>query len=228
MNRIKLIVCDMAGTTINEGGIVYRTLINTIKDQGIKIKENEIHKWHGANKKEVINHFVHREYGVDEKIENLLLNNFEENLKKQYINNPNITLIDSDLPKLFADIRGLGMKIVLNTGYSKDIQENVLSLLDMKQHIDGYISSEEVKHGRPEPYMIHKLMERFNITDSKEVVKIGDTRNDIFEGLNANCYRTIGVATGADSREKLFDAGAHYVYNSIMDFKIAEPLKKKK
>ena len=33
---IKLLVCDMAGTTVNEGGIVYKTLYNTIKEYGIK------------------------------------------------------------------------------------------------------------------------------------------------------------------------------------------------
>ena len=40
----------MAGTAVNEGGIVYKTLYKTIKDYGIQIEENDISKWYGANK----------------------------------------------------------------------------------------------------------------------------------------------------------------------------------
>ena len=36
----KILVFDMAGTTINENGIVYKTLYNTIKDYGLEINEN--------------------------------------------------------------------------------------------------------------------------------------------------------------------------------------------
>ncbi len=28
---VKMIVCDMVGTTVNEGGLVYKTIYNTIK-----------------------------------------------------------------------------------------------------------------------------------------------------------------------------------------------------
>ena len=58
----------------------------------------------------------------------------------------------------------------------------------MNEFIDDYISSEEVKYGRPYPYMIHKLMERNNIINSQNVIKFGDTNNDVLEGINANCF----------------------------------------
>ena len=87
----------------------------------------------------------------------------------------------------------------------------------MRDFIDDYISSESVPHGRPEPFMIQELMTRFNITDSESVVKVGDSINDILEGKNAGCFKSIGVLSGAESKDKLLDAGADLVINSVMD-----------
>ena len=88
----------------------------------------------------------------------------------------------------------------------------------MNEFIDDYISSEEVKFGRPHPYMIYSLMERNSIISPAEVIKVGDTRNYILEGLNANCLSSIGVLTGADNMDKLVNA--NYILNSIMDINI--------
>ena len=85
----------------------------------------------------------------------------------------------------------------------------------MKDYIDDYISSEEVHRGRPSHFMIHKLMNNLNIDSSKEVIKVGDTRNDILEGLNARCCLSLGVLSGADNKTTLFHAGAQYVLNNV-------------
>ena len=47
-NNIKLIVFDMAGTTVNEGGIVYKTLLSTMKDYGLNVSSME-NWWYGSN-----------------------------------------------------------------------------------------------------------------------------------------------------------------------------------
>lgn len=55
--------------------------------------------------------------------------------------------------------------------------------------------------GRPAPFMIYELMRRHNIYYSTEVVKVGDTKNDIFEGINAKCGTTVGVLSGAGNKK---------------------------
>ena len=92
----------------------------------------------------------------------------------------------------------------------------------MRDFIDGYISSESVPHGRPEPFMIQELMKRFNITDPKQVVKVGDSKNDILEGINAGCLKSVGVLSGAESEENLKKVGADVILNSVMDFDFRE------
>lgn len=220
---IRLIVCDMAGTTVNEGGIVYKTLYKTIKDYGIQIEENDISKWYGANKTEVLNHFlVHDPKFKNQSLQILpeLLENFKINLKKSYFEENCLSLIDPELPTLFNKIRNMGIKIALNTGYSRDIQSGIIDKLNMENFVDGYISSEDVLDGRPKPYMINTLMKRFNIQNSKEVVKIGDSVNDIKEGKNARCKYSVGVLSGAETKENLVNTGADFVINSVMDLEL--------
>ncbi len=228
MNKsIKMIVFDMAGTTINEGGLVYKTLFNTINNFGIKIKERDIEKWHGSNKYDVLDYFLKKHNPSNFfDLQKDLHSNFNNNLINTYSNKDNLKLIHPSIPYLFNDIRKNNVKICLNTGYPKDIQESIISSLNMEEFIDDYISSEEVKFGRPYPYMIHQLMERNAIINSKQVIKIGDTPNDILEGLNANCYQSIGVLSGSNDRDKLLKSGASYVVNNVIDIMSLSFLKK--
>lgn len=216
---VKLLVCDMAGTTVNEGGIVYKTLYNTIKGYDIYIKPDDMKNWYGVNKTEVLQHFINtdNEYKDNETILPQMLDSFKKNLKKSYFEDKSVKLMDPGLPDLFNSFRERGIKIALNTGYSVDIQEALLDTLNMRDFTDGYISSESVPHGRPEPFMIQELMTRFDINESNQVVKIGDSINDILEGKNAGCFKSIGVLSGAESKEKLLDAGADLVIDSVMD-----------
>tara|TARA_B100000886_G_scaffold75754_1_gene49062 strand:+ start:2011 stop:2724 length:714 start_codon:yes stop_codon:yes gene_type:complete len=217
--NIKMLVFDMAGTTINEKGIVYETLYDTMSNFGLNVSRNEICKWHGLNKYEVLNNYLTNDKKVSDEINNCikeqLFSNFDNNLKERYFTSSNIDLIHENLPVLFDKIRKKDVKIALNTGYSKEIQESIIKKLNMNEFIDDYISSEEVKYGRPYPYMIHKLMERNNIINSQNVIKFGDTNNDILEGINANCIASIGVLSGADSFSKL--KNANHIINSVMD-----------
>ena len=86
----------------------------------------------------------------------------------------------------------------------------------MEEYIDDYVSCEEVTFGRPYPYMIYKIMERNNIKSVNNVIKFGDTQNDVLEGLNANCI-TVGVLSGADTKAKLIESRPTHILKSIMD-----------
>ena len=140
---IKLLVCDMAGTTINEGGIVYKTLYNTIKGYDIFIKPDDMKKWYGVNKTEVLQHFINTdyEYRDNEAILPQMLDSFKRDLKKNYFEDKNIKLMDPELPQLFNKLRNNGVKIALNSGFSVDIQESLIENLNMREIIVGYTSS---------------------------------------------------------------------------------------
>ena len=83
---IKLLVFDMAGTTVDEGGIVYKTLFKTMNEFDLEVSETDIHKWHGSNKYEVLDHYLMKKItSTDETIINSLKTqlhtSFNDNLK---------------------------------------------------------------------------------------------------------------------------------------------------
>jgi phosphoglycolate phosphatase-like HAD superfamily hydrolase len=65
------------------------------------------------------------------------------------------------------------------------------------------ITSDEVEKGRPHALMIHKAMKQFGITDSKKVVKVGDTPVDIAEGKTAKCLFSLAVTNGSHTEAEL-------------------------
>ena len=117
-----------------------------------------------------------------------------------------------------------GIKIALNTGYSKEFQREIVNHFNLDLHVDDFISSEEVKYGRPYPYMIHTLMSRFDIRNPKNVAKVGDTKNDMKEGVNACCGINIGVLSGFEGKDALLDSGADVVVNKITDLNQVDDL----
>ena len=60
-SRFKMIVCDMAGTIIKENNIVYKTLYEVIKSFNNSLLQEDINKFKGFNKLEVIDHFVKKQ-----------------------------------------------------------------------------------------------------------------------------------------------------------------------
>jgi len=215
----RFLISDMAGTTIQEKGIVYNSLFNTIKLIKPKLMKSEISKFAGHNKIEVIKHFV-KEEKMDSP--NTVIRNlnseFNYFLKKEYMNNSSVKLIKPELPDYFNMLRYNGVRIALNTGYNIEIQNLLIDKLNMFDFIDDYISSDEVTKGRPYPYMIHELMERNGIDNVSEVVKVGDTAADIREGRNAGCD-TVGVLSGADDIKILMKEDPTFMVNNITNIR---------
>ena len=223
-NKVKMVVLDMAGTTVNEGGIIYKTLFNTLKSFNYDVRENDIKSWHGLNKYHVLDKYINKyDYcktcskNKYQKRKIDVYKTFEGNLQMEYFYENKIKLIDDTLPETLNKIRSQNIKVALNTGYPRDIQKTIIEKLYMREFIDSYISSEDVEFSRPYPYMIYKLMEMHKIESPSQVIKVGDTTNDILEGINACCYKSIGVLSGAETREQLIEAGADLVLNNVVE-----------
>jgi phosphonatase-like hydrolase len=215
LKNIQMIVFDMAGTTINESGIVYQTLYSTMKDFGLQVPKDDQKFWHGADKKEILDQYLVDNNVMTRPIQKDLHTKFFNNLKEQYFESDKIELIHPKLPDLLTTFRQNDIKVALNTGYNNDIQTNIIKKLHMTDYISDYVSGEDVSRGRPYPYMIYKLMERNNIENASKVVKVGDTQKDIFEGLNAGCFSSIGVLSGIGIKETL--RSADFILDSVMD-----------
>ena len=215
LKNVQMIVFDMAGTVINESGIVYQTLYTTMKDFGLHVPKQDKEFWYGGDKKEILDYYLCENQIMTRPIQKDLHTKFFNNLKEQYFESDQVQLIHPKLPELLTDIRKKDIIVSLNTGYNNDVQTNIIKKLHMTDYISDFVSGEDVSRGRPYPYMIYKLMERNNIVNPKQVVKIGDTEKDIFEGLNAGCFSSIGVLSGYGNKTTL--RSADVILDSVMD-----------
>ena len=224
---IKMFVFDMAGTTVNEKGIIYDTIYDTLKLLNYNVYKDDMWSWHGRSKNEILLYYLNNKYNNANPYEihnnnnilkHELLSTFKTNLKINYFNKGNIKLMNYRMPDLFNKIRDEGVKITLNTGYDAEIQQTIIDTLKMDAFIDDYVSSDDVLNGRPYPDMIRLLMKRNEITNPNEVIKFGDTKNDILEGNNAKCFLSVGVLTGAGDENEL--SRADYILNSVMDIRL--------
>ncbi len=118
----------------------------------------------------------------------------------------------------FRFLRGHGVGVALNTGFPREVAEGIIDHLAWEREglIDAWTCSEDVGRSRPDPAMIHALMEDLGVADPETVMKVDDTATGIEEGLNAGAV-TLGVLTGTQTRERLLRARPHDIIESVGD-----------
>jgi phosphonatase-like hydrolase len=219
MNKIKMVVFDMAGTTVNEDNVVYKTLQQAIVDAGFDVSlELVLAEGAGKEKLQAIKSVLLAYTNTDDdKLASDIYGKFLPQLAKAYETYPIIP--QPNAAELFSELRKRNILSILNTGYNLETATSILEKLGWKVTVDfdGLITASDVTKNRPNPDMIELAMKRFNITDGAEVVKVGDSIIDIEEGRNAGCALNIGITTGAHSLEQLQSANPDLVVDNLLE-----------
>lgn len=222
MGRIQLVVFDMAGTTIRDKGNVGQAFVKAFHENGIEVPIEDVKKVMGYRKIDAVIILLFKYYKsggeVSMDLAEKIHETFVSNMIKHYEEDSSL----SPLPyveETFAELKNRGVKLALNTGFPRQIADAILKRLNWTEGetIDAVIASDEVAEGRPEPDMIHALMEKFEITDSAAVAKVGDTEVDVEEGRNAGCGLVVSVTTGAYSREQLEQFNPDRIIDSMAE-----------
>ena len=218
MTDIKLIACDMAGTTIDEHGDVYRALENSVAENGVEVKPEDLQTWMGADKVEAITALLKLGgHEADDATVQKSFDRFRELLSEYYATNPPVGL--PGVEAALRELKNAGMKITLTTGFSADVAGPLLESLGWKigDLLDAVVTSDEVEAGRPYPYMIQKAMERTGVTDPAQVLVAGDTVVDAQAGARAEAGMVCGVLTGKLDEKGFEGTGATHVIGSVAD-----------
>jgi phosphonoacetaldehyde hydrolase len=139
-----------------------------------------------------------------------------------------------------AEIRARGYLVGSTTGYPRSVGEIAARMAaEQGYEPDVMVCADEVPAGRPEPWMLLRALESLRVFPPSAAVKVGDTKADVEEGLNAGAW-TVGITgTGnyvgldrselaalptaqrsklvRDAADKLRHAGAHYLVSSIAE-----------
>ena len=205
---IKLVVFDMAGTTVKDDHDVSKAFQAALKKSDYEVPLELINPLMGYEKNLAIRQILRLHEHNDAKITKELVDKihkaFVGNMIDHYEHGEGIEPLPH-VEETFAKLHEFGIQVAVNTGFSRDIADTIVHRLLWKEKglVDHVIGSDEVELGRPYPYMIQKLMLEGGIEKPGQVAKVGDTEVDVREGQNAECRYVIGITTGIFSREEL-------------------------
>lgn len=220
MGTIGLVVFDVAGTTVaDDGGQVARCFVEALSAAGVEVASADVDLVMGLAKPEAIRRLLGRSGApVLEPVVESIHAGFLARMIDHYRNAPGIVEIPG-ARATFRILRRAGVRVALDTGFSRPILNTVLRRLGWRigADIDATVASDEVDGGRPAPDMIHEAMRRTVVVEPKYVAKVGDTPFDLQEGANARCKLVIGVTSGTYSAEGLRAHPHTHIVASIED-----------
>lgn len=112
---------------------------------------------------------------------------------------------------------GAGVRVCLITGFSGGTLSRVIDTLGWWQRVDLAICPDDVPRGRPWPDLVLTAALRLGVEDVRHIAVCGDTASDMLCGRRAGASIVAGVRTGAHDPERLLDAGASHIIDSVAD-----------
>lgn len=213
-----MVVFDMAGTTVNEDNVVYKTLQQSINKKGYDFTLDQVLAEGGGKEKLEAIKSILKVYAFNNNntLADEIYQDFISLLSEAYENTPVIP--QPHTLELFNVLKERNIKVVLNTGYNAETAELLIEKLGWKKGIeyDSLISSSDVENNRPDPEMIDLAMDIYGIHDSGEVIKVGDSIIDIEEGQKAGCGLNVGITTGAHTFLQLQSANPDFIINDLL------------
>ncbi|HVY93641.1 MAG TPA: HAD hydrolase-like protein [Bryobacteraceae bacterium] len=201
--KIRLIVFDVGGTIIQDRGDVPEAFIGAFAKRGMTVTPEEIAKWRGAAKREVVRRFAaerSKAKGAElDKLVAAIYADFNARTIEAYRAVPPITGAEAAFEKL----RARGILLTASTGFGHEIAASIFQRLGWEKYFVTVVTGDDVKDGRPAPYMIFRAMEAAKVTSVAEVMAVGDTPLDLQAGANAGARAVVGVLSGASKRERL-------------------------
>jgi phosphonatase-like hydrolase len=216
--KIQLVVFDMAGTTVDEGNVVYKTLRMIVNKYGGDFSLGEVLEQGGGKEKRqaiqdlLVNRFD--EVELPSRVDAAFAE-FKETLAMAYANLEVRPCPGTE--ELFAFLRKQKIQIVLNTGYNEATAQSLVDKLGWiaGRDFDLLITADMVEHSRPAPDMILLAMKRLGINDPGAVAKIGDTAIDMEEGHEAGCGLLVGITSGAQTRDQITLGRPHHIIDHL-------------
>lgn len=210
---IELAALDIAGTTVDEGGAVYRVLGAVAEAHGAR--EPDVRPWMGADKREALAALLG--VGRDDPRAAAAHAAFVTELVAAYAAAPPRPL--PGVPEALSALRAAGVRIALTTGFDRQVTEPLLAAVGwgVPGTLDAVVCADEVDAGRPAPDMIHAAMARLGVTDPARVLVAGDTVLDVRAARAAGAGLVIGVLSGAQEAAELQAEGPAQVLGGVAE-----------
>jgi phosphonatase-like hydrolase len=215
MNEATLVIFDMAGTTVKDRGEVADAFTSALAEHRIALTSGQLQDVRGASKRQAVMRFIPEGPDRASRAETVYAS-FREHLARRYRTDGVEPIAGAE--RVFQWLRERGVRVALTTGFDRDTAGLLLDALRWREcAADAVICGDDVKQGRPAPYLIHRAMEATGTTDVHRVANVGDTALDLESAYHAGVRWNIGVLSGAHDRYRLEQAPHTHIWRSVAE-----------
>ncbi|MGW7378528.1 HAD family hydrolase [Streptomyces sp. NPDC054794] len=216
---IRLVVLDMAGTTVADGGLVERAFEAAAAELGVRAgsadhaeKLDYVRATMGESKISVFRHL----FGDDD-----LARRANSAFEKAYGGLVAGGLV-APIPgarEAIEELAAGGRTVVLTTGFARVTQNAILDALGWRDLVPLTLCPADAGgRGRPFPDMVlEAFLQTRAADDVRQIAVVGDTSYDVLTGVRAGAGLVAGVRTGAHGDTEFRAAGATHVLDSVAD-----------
>ncbi|WP_042385686.1 phosphonatase-like hydrolase [Streptacidiphilus melanogenes] len=216
--KTKLVVLDMAGTTVADGGLVEMAFEAAARELGVEPGSGrhdamlaDVRATMGESKITVFR----RLFGEETLAQRA--NIAFEAAYDRLVGEGHCAPIEG-AEATIARLRDAGLKVVLTTGFSGSTQQRIIEALGWQKLVDLALCPADAGRGRPYPDLALAAFLRTGAADSvAEMAVLGDTGYDMQCGVRSGAGIVAGVLTGAHDAVRLREDGATHVLASVAD-----------
>jgi phosphonoacetaldehyde hydrolase len=249
LKKVECLIMDWAGTAVDFGCFApVSAIVKAFEENGIHVSEYEVRKPMGKAKIAHIGAMLQME-SICRQFRRVNQRDWTSEdvitINKSFEHNLFLTLHDYAKPitgviETVNTLRKQGIKIGSTTGYTRAMMDIVQPEAEKQGYqVDSCVTPDLLPAGRPAPFMIFQNMINLDVRSLDSVVKVGDTIEDIREGLSAHVH-VVGIITGSSElglseddinrmsrkqlhekienvRNRMTEAGANYVIDTISE-----------
>jgi len=212
MKELALVVFDMAGTVVKDRGEVPASFTSALEAHGLSVSPEELAAVRGSSKREAIRQLV-ADRPEPAILAGRVYASFRERLMERF-REKGVEAIEG-AEAVFAWLRSRGVGVALNTGFERDVTALLRALKWDQRVVDAVVCGDDVRQGRPAPYLIFHAIEAVGAADVRAVANVGDTLLDLMAGANAGVRWNVGVLSGAHGRRVLERAPHTHLITSV-------------
>ena len=209
---IRLVVLDMAGTTVADGGLVEEAFAAAARHMGAEPDSmvDYVRATMGESKISVFRHL----FGEEAKAQDA--NKAFEAAYAELVDGGRVAAL-SGARETIETLKSQGRTVVLTTGFARATQDAILAALGWQDLADLTLCPADAGgRGRPYPDMVLTAFLRTAVADDvRQMAVVGDTSYDMLSGVRAGAGLVAGVLTGAHDAGALRAAGADQVLDGV-------------
>lgn len=218
-DTLNLIVLDMAGTTVADGGLVEQAFAAAAGRLGVEPGSADheeklayVRATMGESKITVFRHLFGEETLAQR------ANTAFEEAYGELVDGGRIAPVPG-AREAIEHLTAQGRTVVLSTGFARTTQDAILAALGWRDLAALTLCPADAGgRGRPYPDMVLAALLRTGaVDDVRRTVVAGDTSYDMLSGVRAGAGIVAGVLTGAHDKDRLTRSGATHVLGSVAE-----------